>query len=65
MPSRLNAVADTKYTGVSFVRKKRRISDTPRSGPCVLTPTIPFPGSPDRRAAERSSLAPPPALERR
>ena len=31
MPSRLNAVAETKYTGVVWVRKNRRISGIPRS----------------------------------
>jgi hypothetical protein len=44
----LNAVALTKYTGVSFVRKKERISAIPRNGSDRLT-------SPCRRSHAREA----------
>src|ERR1700759_3322042 len=36
MPSRLNAVGETKEIGVWFVRKNARISEIPRSGVVVV-----------------------------
>ena len=44
MPSRLNAVGDTKYTGISLVRKNLRISETPRSGACDVFTSPDSPG---------------------